>query len=361
MNLHLGIHDRFVELFLQWTGLVQSSSENIFLVYGEKEIPFSTYEYANLHVLPSLSGEVAAGQFVKEARNIYIHYLTDEVIDFLNKYDLRNKKIIWVFWGNDGFSLKIIRKNYSVPYPSLSVYFSAVKDLVAGKRNFKKEKFIYGHVDYFAHYIPADFELLKTLFKPTVEFVNFSYGSCERLIRDVEITGNDLLIGNSADPSNFHPYMIKKLLPRNFRNAIYCPLSYGGPKEYAIAAATLGEQYFGERFKAINQILSQEEYLQSVLSRISFALMWHNRSQAWGNIMQLLYQGTKVFMNPQSNLYKLLAKEGFAVFPAAQRLKLQDLKIISSGERRNNQKLLQNLYGNDSTCKRYRFLLLLNH
>ncbi|MCQ2386818.1 MAG: TDP-N-acetylfucosamine:lipid II N-acetylfucosaminyltransferase, partial [Clostridia bacterium] len=58
-----------------------------------------------------------------------------------------------------------------------------------------------------------------------------------------------ILLGNSANPSNCHEQGLKLLKAYANENIrIICPLSYGGPQEYAEKTAALGKELFGAKF-----------------------------------------------------------------------------------------------------------------
>jgi len=361
MNLHICINDRFIELFIQQVALYDDLNNNRFLVYGEVEIPFSTSQYPNLTFVKNLTKEDETKEMIDECSSIYIHFLSDEVIDFLLQFELKDQKVIWVFWGTDGFSIKSIRTHYSIPFHSPKVYFSLFKEWILLNPNLKKERFIREKIDYFAHYIKEDFDQLKKLMKHNAKFINFSYGSCEKIVKEISITGESLIIGNSGDPSNYHERILSTVLPSNFSLNIHCPLSYGGNQDYNEKISAMGKKLFGNKFIAYTDILKPEDYYNHVLGDCSYAIMYQNRSQAWGNIMQLLYQGVKVFMHPDSNLFIYLLKQGFAVYPIKKRLYLKDFKPLNQGLRAKNKYLLLELFGQKQTTANYIHLLGLSN
>ena len=69
---------------------------------------------------------------------------------------------------------------------------------------------------------------------------------------------NNILIGNSADPSNNHIDIFEKIKNFNFKNKkIIVPLSYPENYEYYIAKVIIkGEKNFWGKFYTTNEILS---------------------------------------------------------------------------------------------------------
>jgi hypothetical protein len=356
MNLHLCINASFVELFIKQASELQQTEKNYYAVYGSGEMGFTSFDYPEIKKVARLKEDPEIATFVKNAANIYIHFLTDEVIHFLNLFDLGKKKIIWVFWGADGFAIKAIRTHIPVPYPSAVLYSSFIKDKLFSPRRIHKEIFLKEKITHFAHYIRQDFLLMRRLLRKDTRFINFSYGFAEKIIKDNEVTGNDILIGNSASKANLHEHIIRELMPKDLAVNVHCPLSYGGPREYAEKVAELGRKVLKENFHVYLDVLPTDKYYE-VLGCCSSAIMWQNRSQAWGNIMQLLFQGTKVFMHPNSNLFRYLSSSGFYVCPLKRRLKAKDLTPVSQEMIDQNRKKLFQLFGKEQTAKNFRELL----
>ncbi|MBQ0688807.1 TDP-N-acetylfucosamine:lipid II N-acetylfucosaminyltransferase, partial [Providencia rettgeri] len=119
----------------------------------------------------------------------------------------------------------------------------------------------------------------------------------------------NILIGNSATPTNNHRLIFEKLSTLNFNesiNKIYCPLSYGDA-DYAMNIKKLGESMFGDSFEALIQFISLKDY-NEILDKIDIAIFAHNRQQAMGNTINLLGRGKTIFMRSDTTSYELLTK-----------------------------------------------------
>lgn len=359
MSIHLCVNDRFIELFLQNLKEQGKLGDNYFIVYGEDNIPFTRKDFQSCLFVNRLVDTSKTTFLVQNAPVIYIHFLSDEVIDFLSGIELSGKKVVWVFWGADGFSMKALKWRFMFPYFSISVYYNAFKQLILIKNNSKKQSFVKKHIDHFAHYIWEDFLLFRKLLKPHSRFVDFSYGCYDQLVTGVDLRGADVLIGNSGDPRNFHSYIMSNLLPRGLEAKLHCPLSYGGPSKYSSEILTLGKSLFGDNFHGYVDVLTPSQYYNQVLSVSAYAIMWHNVSQGWGNIMQLLSQGSKVFMNPDSSLCRYLIRSGFFVFPVTKRLSFGDFEPLEDQCKLHNRRLLYELFGPSRVQKSYSELMSL--
>ena len=104
-----------------------------------------------------------------------------------------------------------------------------------------------------------------------------------------------ILIGNSADPSNKQLEIFEKLLKfKNENIEIITPLSYGNT-EWAKYVVQKGKELYGDKFKPLLKFLPPEEYAQ-VLNSVDIAIFNHDRQQALGNILALLYLRKKVYI-----------------------------------------------------------------
>ena len=147
----------------------------------------------------------------------------------------------------------------------------------------------------------------------------------------------NILLGNSADPSNNHQEMLEKLLPyKNENMAIYCPLSYG-VRDYAVQIEKLGGELFGDKFKPLLEFMPFDKYI-ALLGQIDIAVFAHKRQQAMGNTFTLLGLGKKVFMRSTVTPWKALQDLGIQVFdveqldisPLSPELAEMNYKIIST-------------------------------
>lgn len=115
------------------------------------------------------------------------------------------------------------------------------------------------------------------------------------------MTGPDLLLGNSATPTNNHAEAFDLLLPHVGERRVVVPLSYGD-KTYGEQVAELGRQRLGELIEPLRQWMSIEAYNQRV-SRCGFVVMNHRRQQAVGNVGAALYKGATVYLRPENPMF----------------------------------------------------------
>jgi dTDP-N-acetylfucosamine:lipid II N-acetylfucosaminyltransferase len=120
-------------------------------------------------------------------------------------------------------------------------------------------------------------------------------------------------VGNSADPSNNHMDIFRKLIDfKDYNIEIICPLSYGN-MEYREKVIQQGKEVFGDKFKPLTKLLPFEEYL-NILAKIDIAIFNHERQQAMGNITTLLGLGKKVYIRDDITTWDFCKEHGLKVY-----------------------------------------------
>lgn len=126
-------------------------------------------------------------------------------------------------------------------------------------------------------------------------------------------TGINILVGNSADPSNNHLAIFDKLEAFKHEDIhIYAPLTYGNQK-YAQEIIAEGQRRFGNKFEPLTEHLPFEQYLR-FLGKIDIAIYNHRRQQAMGNTISLLGLGKKVYMRSDVTQWEFFKNYEIAVY-----------------------------------------------
>lgn len=160
-----------------------------------------------------------------------------------------------------------------------------------------------------------------------------------------EITGDDILVGNSATLANNHFEVLEILagLHTSDRRVIV-PLSYGD-RTYAQAVVSRGRDLLGSRFVPLLDFLPLEEY-QGVISGCSVVVMGHRRQQGVGNIASALWNGAHVFLDERNPVSQFLRDRG-AAFGTLGDLKSAGLPSgrVTQEQLAANRQLLQDFWG----------------
>lgn len=354
MKLHLAVNSGFIEQFAEITYSIDTKNEHFFIVYGEQ---MTGQIINNKRALNYYKNLLEAKEIIKKkiekCTTLYIHFLSNEVIDFLSDFDLKKIKIVWFLWGADAFSLPEVYKKLKMQREDfLKAYLGKLKQVLFPLRSSLDKLNFLKKIDFVAHYLIDDFKLIKHLLKPSAEFRYFTYGILENIVcKENTVSDNYILLGNSASINNQHIYTINKILPKNLTNKIIAPLAYGSNKDYINKVISEGKRKFGDNFIPITELIETESYQKNVLGRAEFAIMPHNRSQALGNILQLLWQGCKIFMYPSNNLFKFLKQKGFQVFELNKTITKNLYSVQVNVE--HNRKLLTDFFSINTLKKHY--------
>ena len=171
---------------------------------------------------------------------------------------------------------------------------------------------------------------------------------------------NIILVGNSGDTTNNHLVIFKRFLSTSNSEQIVCPLSYGGNAISTQRVINYATEKFGEKFTPLLNKLSYEDYNENILCLVKSALFYHEVPQAYGNILQLLYNGAKVYLNPRSNLYTYLIRLGFKIYPLNNQTKCYQIDQLDIESQGYNRKLTMQVCDNREINRKYNYLLKLH-
>jgi len=373
MNLHISHDNQFLDYFIR--------AEEELAVCQNKYVIFTPEVSPRLiRSKKVLFAEFGSSEFwsligdFHQYENIYIHWLYGETVEIVNKIP-RGINVIWCFWGGDGLEIrKLIRHNYqpkSYRYlresekkgENLSFLLSwkiKIRTYLNERNHIRAMR----RVNYFAHYLEADYRAMKKATGFEAVFIPFHYASADDIVpanpAPVSAEGN-ILLGNSDTLTNNHFEAIDLLAQMQLSGRkVYCPLSYW-KKEYAHDVAQYGKEKLPGSFIPLLEFMPKEQY-DSILASITVAVMNHNRSQAFGNIMGLLSTGAKVFISNKSSLYHYLKSLGLSVFSVQDNLVpggAQSLEPLPADEIKKNKALLQQYFGTVPHRQKMKKLLLL--
>lgn len=266
-------------------------------------------------------------QFVDSLKNydmVCLHWMDDAKMQLLTRAD-QSVKFVWIGWGGDYYDLitgdttKLLKpktlalsQKHRIQVSSLPLK-SKIKQIIKRIIYKKIEKqHIMNRIDFFAPVLYEDYELLlKAIpdFKP--HYLAWNYGTLEddmiKGFEDHVISGNNILIGNSASYENNHFDVFDHIKSLNLGSRkILSPLSYGD-MQYRELVASEAKMLFGEQFVSVEGFMPISEYV-SMLSSCSVAIMGHLRQQALGNIVIMIYLGAKIFLDRHNPVYLFFKK-----------------------------------------------------
>lgn len=285
--------------------------------------------------------------FLKKHRTdkLIFHYFSSFKIIaalFSSKENIR----YWILWGGDFYS--------QVKYPKFDMEtIKIVGNTGEITRNFKgkMENFLFRFavrfkIDYIAA-IPEEFTIVKQYLKTRAKRIDFLFPNPIKK-ENYEIVQNNsiqkrILLGNSADPTNNHVTILKKLSELDYDFRVYVPLSYSGNEQYIKKIQEEGKELLGEKFIPILEYMTPQDY-GNFLNTIDVAIMNHYRQQAVGNIRTLLLMGKKIYLNTFNPVYEYFLHNNIKIYPIDDNMKSKLFEPIEKQEKMENIHYLQNIY-----------------
>ncbi|WP_417513662.1 TDP-N-acetylfucosamine:lipid II N-acetylfucosaminyltransferase [Marinobacter sp.] len=208
-------------------------------------------------------------------------------------------KCHWIIWGGDLYQ------------------YTKASNTGASRIKESLRRFVIRRVGHLVTYIEGDVELARQWYG-----AEGAYHECIMYPSNVvdpkmameldsapDHNGLNILLGNSADPSNNHIEALYRLLPFKDQDiTIFAPLSYGD-LNHAKEVIGLGEEWFGSKFVPMTDFMPFEQYLE-FLKSLDIAIFNHQRQQAMGNTITLLGMGKTVFMRSDVSHWRFLNSLG---------------------------------------------------
>lgn len=292
---------------------------------------------------------------------IFLHGLFHQNARIFNEISNKDAVVV-IFWGGEVYdNNKIYPFNIFLDQTSLlSKRLSSVNSFSKIKNNFYDFFFntrlsrrqllnLYNSIKHFGVIHKEEVEHFKKIGILSNEVNHFfiSYYPIEFILKDVLFErqlGNNILVGNSASLSSNHLEIFSILSefsdPIDNRQIIV-PLNYGDPN-YATAIKNNGYKIFKNKFVPLLEYLSLSEY-NKILSTCGIAIMNHKRQQAVGNIVALIYMGSKVYLRKSNTIYHYLKRIGIHVFAIEDDLVISNInafELLNQSEIEHNRNVL---------------------
>jgi len=214
-------------------------------------------------------------------------------------------------------------------------------------------------IDYVVPVVPTEYSLIKKM-NLKAQYAPFTYGSIEDLLGNKinESIKNqpNILVGNSADPSNNHLEVFLELTKLDLQDRkVYVPLSYSGNSQYKEKVLQAGRELLGSNFYPLLDFMALEEYNKILLS-CGTLIFNHIRQQGVGNIIISGYLGATLFLNNNSPVYKYYKSIGLKVFSTSQVSK-NIFKPLNENFVNQNRDILYNLYARKAVHEKIKTLI----
>ena len=333
MILHVCNLDKFIPPFVKLVN-EEFSEENhqFWLPDVEKLNDYPLKKADNIFIgKQTLTGQVKAYfrllLMLHHAEKVILHGLfNSRIIRLLALCPWLLKKCYWVIWGGDLYQ-------YQKPKPRLR---DKIKESL--------RRFVIKRIGHLVTYILGDVELARKWYNARGEYheclMYLSNMVNPQVLKGAERakeahSGLNILVGNSADPSNNHLDALEKLLPYKDQDIrIYVPLSYGD-QAYAEKVIEKGRDWFGDKFLSITFFMPFERY-HALLKTVDIAIFNHKRQQAMGNTITLLGLGKTVYMRNDVSQWCFLRKHGLNIKSVSNK----DFKQLPSSDLIENVRII---------------------
>jgi hypothetical protein len=382
------IDDKFIDRFIEDAECVCKPNKNYYFVRREKNnLNFVKNVLAQWVDTGSNDFKKILGQ-ISAKDKIFIHWYDLHIGKLMLTID-KNIPLYVVHWGGDFYedpflyhihwihdqlTLRFVKKEYILPkkwsknpiyllkqlWDILSYKKKALKEFEIKKRSINRINYLI-----FDPNNSFELELVKKIYSldklqmlPFLYDQNFDLANKLRIDK-VYTTLIRVQIGNSATESNNHADCIKILKKFDKENIkLIIPLSYGSAI-YAEFVKKYSLKYFLNKFESIEKFMSRDDYVRK-LNEVDVAVMYHNRSQAFGNMITLLSLGKKLYLKSNNPLWQLFKKTGIRVFDA-NLIKDQSFEefstLLSTSEVNNNIKIIERLFSENKRLEYLRNIL----
>lgn len=287
---------------------------------------------------------------------IVFHSLNEFNVKVINQTKEKKNKFIWMLFGFEIYFYnpkaqhniygRLTKKIY---YNNLYKLKRKVFKIIQSKQQVNNSHFkkALQEINYCGILYNEEFNFLinRNVITSNVKMLRFTYYPIEYIYKNNEnltVTGTNILVGNSATPTNNHFEAFELIKVQNLgSNKIITPLSYGIDK-YRDKVVHFGNDAFGDAFMPLTSFMPMAEYLK-LLSSCGIVIMNHYRQQAVGTVLSMLWMGAKVFLNEKNTLYHYLKRIGCHIFSITEDFEKghKPLKLLTKEEVEKNRSILK--------------------
>lgn len=348
IDMHICKDDKATLRDIRFLRMNYSADNNPLFVIGRfHDNDYS--EYSNVIKIPETAkGYMSLFNKMQQADRIHLHGLYSlPMIAWLAFHPGICKRCNWIIWGDDLYTM------------------TKRKTTILSRIFLKLRKYAVTNMNSVATNIPGDVEILKRILDKDIKYYQLWTEKSElgtitvKRQRDCEGRKVKILLGNSATRTNCHEEALQRLKKYADEDMqIICPLSYGD-MEYGEQIARYGEQLLGEKFIPLMTYMPKDEYFK-LLGDIDIGVFAHDRQQAMGNIVALLYAGKKVFMRKDISSYQFLHdNNGLKIYDFEQIGQINFTELCDMSFDVENQRMLcENMADDQKAVKAFAQMLI---
>ncbi|KRE43727.1 TDP-N-acetylfucosamine:lipid II N-acetylfucosaminyltransferase [Knoellia sp. Soil729] len=204
-----------------------------------------------------------------------------------------------------------------------------------------------GRVDAFSAPVPEDAAVMRQRY-PVLggEYLQLNYADTGSFTRSTPVPATgDILLGNSAYPSNNHLEAIDVLSRLDLRDRrVFTPLAYGSAT-YRDAVVEHGRRVLGSAFDPLLAPLPLDQYVDRV-SQCGVVMMNHHRQQGLGNVGIGLWAGAHVALSRHSPVRDFLVGHGLDVIDIESMTSLPEA-TVSGAALEHRREVMRGIWGRD--------------
>lgn len=360
--LHICPDDKFIDQAIEnVTNYNIADVEHKFIVITKFQSLRYIKSKIDMKSRKSLILSILMGQYSKYDVVVFHSFIRDFAI--ISKLLKKNIIRVWIGWGFDYycFSGKAMITDYPEQKKTL---IQVIRNKLARHKLVsllyttffsvnEHEKF-----DYFCPVLESEFELFRFVLSDKAKYLDWNYGSqtafYEKILSsNIVCEGNGIFVGNSADPTNNHVDILRRL--NNINRPIYMPLSYGDDNY---------RNWLKDKIKTFNyDILILENFLTvdaylTHLSQCNVMIMNHVRQQAAGNVGIGFLIGMTIYLNKTSPLLIDLRNRGFHIYETQDINDGNKLKLLTNEEKLFNKELAIQEFGESKMMQKIKGFIL---
>lgn len=277
----------------------------------------------------------------------------------------KSVKVVWIGFGADYYDMITSPENllgnktksiFSKNKPRTKQVIKTIRKFLTNAKK-SRSSFI-NRVDYFCPVLTTEYNLIHWKGRKP-KLIDWNYGTLEEDWAKKEngsgITGDNILLGNSATETCNHIEGIDALKHTAPSSQLIIPLSYGD-KEYAKKVREYAEEHYSGPVNALEEFMPFDSY-NKLIASCSHVVMPHKRQQGLGNIISLIYLGAKVFLDKENPAYSFFTEKGINIFSMDDINKSTWSDSLTKSEIEENRRVLKNIWGKDSIDSKTRQIL----
>jgi len=358
--VHITIDEKFINSAVsQFDAL--PGCDNTFYILSSKDVGELKYVEAHSCVQtldPSRSNLRGFARSISNA-TIVFHGFTFNCALIVNTLkNSQNNSLVWIGWGAEFYANSRLFKKKNAFLKEKTTWLEQsrhsksilnFKSAITRTGRFFKDEFIkkaLSKMDFIGVSYDEQKIELNSKFNKEFKYFSFMYYPIEKMVTSLDdsISGNNILLGNSASATNNHLEILSLFKNTELLNRkVYCPLSYGNDG-YRDKVIFHGSEIIPNNFFPLIDFMPLKEY-NDLIKSCGVVIMNHKRQQAFGNIITMVYYGAKIFLDEQNSIYQYLKRIGVYVYSIQDDLensKNPSLDNLTITEQKSNREIILN-------------------